>query len=113
MADSDWSDSSSGGASSSSSRKKGHGGSGGGSSSNSGGGGDPYSILTILRGALSGSGSKSDVRPVSYKHGGKVRKTGQAKVHRGEVVIPADKVRKLRKALGRTKKRGGRKSSGR
>jgi hypothetical protein len=107
MADGDWSDSSSGG---SSSRRKGR----SGSSSSSSGGGDPYSILTVLRGALSGGGgSKSDVRPVSYKHGGKVKRTGEAHVHRGELVIPAGKVRQLKKALGRMKKRNGRKSSGR
>lgn len=87
MADSD-SDS----RSSSSSRKKGRGDSSRDSSSSSSGGGNPYSILSLLRSSLSGSGSskQSNVRPVSYKTGGKVRK-----------------------AKGRTKRRSGRKSNGR
>lgn len=43
----------------------------------------------------------------SYRHGGKVRKTGIGKLHRGEVVIPAKTVRKVKKALKRaTSKRG-------
>jgi SLT domain-containing protein len=42
----------------------------------------------------------------SYKHGGTVRKTGLAKVHRGEYVVPAHKARKAKKLLKRKSGRG-------
>lgn len=35
----------------------------------------------------------------SYKRGGKVRKTGLARVHRGERVIPRKKVKRVEKAM--------------
>jgi len=35
----------------------------------------------------------------AFKKGGKVRKTGLAKVHKGEVVLSAPKVRMLKKLL--------------
>ena len=41
------------------------------------------------------SGEEGIARPVSFKKGGKVKKTGWAKVHKGERVIPAN-------AAGRT-----------
>jgi len=37
--------------------------------------------------------------PASYAKGGPVRKTGMAKVHRGEVVLTAAKVKALKKLL--------------
>jgi SLT domain-containing protein len=63
------------------------------------------------------SSISQSIRPVAYKRGGKVRKTGPAIVHRGERVIPAGKRRKAEKAMKRagmrlTNKKG-RKSSGR
>ena len=35
----------------------------------------------------------------SYKKGGKVKKTGPARLHKGEVVIPAASVKHLKKLL--------------
>lgn len=49
------------------------------------------------------------IRPVSYKNGGRVKKTGLARLHRGELVIPRGKVKRVKKAL----RKAGRKSSGR
>lgn len=87
---------------------------------NYGGGDDPVSTSrSWKKGAsaagksLSAAGQKqlSDVRdeamssmdrqnPVpSYSRGGKVRKTGLAKVHRGEYVVPKKKARKVSKLL--------------
>lgn len=73
MADSNWSDDNT-----SRSTKKGRGKNSGNSSS---GGGDPYSILTVLRGALSGGGKQGQSSAgVEYKRGGKIRKAkGRAK----------------------------------
>ena len=34
----------------------------------------------------------------SYKKGGKVKKTGLALVHKGELVVPANKVKKFKKS---------------
>ena len=36
----------------------------------------------------------------SYKKGGKIRRTGLARMHKGEMVIPAAKVKMLKKLLG-------------
>lgn len=36
-------------------------------------------------------------QPSSFKHGGKVKKTGYAKVHKGEVIVPADDVMSSKK----------------
>ena len=36
----------------------------------------------------------------SYRKGGKVRRTGLARMHKGEMVIPAAKVKMLKKLLG-------------
>jgi hypothetical protein len=38
--------------------------------------------------------------PPAYKKGGKVHKTGMAKVHKGEVVLTAKKVKSLKKLIG-------------
>jgi hypothetical protein len=48
----------------------------------------------------------SSIRSVSYKKGGKVRKTGRANLHRGEVVVPRGKVKRVKKAM-RKISRGG------
>ena len=65
----------------------------------------------------------ASIKPVAYRTGGRVKKTGPAVVHRGERVIPASKRKKAEKVLRkagmsltnkkRGKKRGGRQSSGR
>lgn len=44
----------------------------------------------------------SNVRPVQYKRGGKVRKTGRAIVHKGERVIPAGKRKKVERLMKRS-----------
>jgi hypothetical protein len=40
-----------------------------------------------------------EASPSSYKKGGKVKKTGKALVHKGEVVLTASKVKMLKKLL--------------
>ena len=47
----------------------------------------------------------SSVHAVQYQRGGKVRKTGMAKVHRGERVIPASKVKRVEKMMRKSKMR--------
>jgi hypothetical protein len=47
----------------------------------------------------------SNVRPVQYARGGKVRKTGPAVVHRGERVIPKSKVKRVEKLMRKNKVR--------
>ena len=37
--------------------------------------------------------------PVSYTKGGRVKKTGKAKVHKGEVVLPAKTVKSLKRLM--------------
>ena len=37
--------------------------------------------------------------PASYKKGGRVKKTGKAKVHKGEVVLPSKTVKSLKKLM--------------
>lgn len=44
----------------------------------------------------------SSIRPVQYKRGGKVRKTGPAIVHKGERVIPAGKRKKVERMMKRS-----------
>lgn len=78
----------------------------GGSSGDSKSGGALASWLQKRRDKAKGSDSnRMDKSPVpSYKRGGKVRKTGLARLHKGEQVIPAKEARK--------KKRGKSRSSG-
>lgn len=45
----------------------------------------------------SGGSSSSSASPESYKRGGKVRKTGMAKVHKGERVLTKAQAKKYRK----------------
>jgi hypothetical protein len=63
------------------------------------------------------SSISQNIRPVQYRKGGKVRKTGRAIVHKNERVIPASKRKKaekvMRKAGMRLTNKKGRKSSGR
>lgn len=61
---------------------------------------------TLLGKNLSRALSNSAVNTVNagipgYKKGGKVRKTGIALVHKGEIVLSAPKVKILRKLLGK------------
>jgi hypothetical protein len=44
----------------------------------------------------------SNIHAVSYKRGGKVRKTGLARLHKGEYVVPRNKVRKVKRAMRRS-----------
>jgi hypothetical protein len=45
--------------------------------------------------------------PVSYKKGGRIKKTRIIRVHAGEVVLPKKEVRRLDKLIhGKTRKRG-------
>ena len=62
------------------------------------------------------SSISQSIRPVQYRAGGRVRKTGPAVVHRGERVIPASKRKKAEKVMRRAGMRltnKGRKSRGR
>ena len=61
---------------------------------------------TLLGKNLSRALSNAAVNQVNspipgYKKGGKVRKTGIALVHKGEIVLSAPKVKMLRKLLGK------------
>jgi hypothetical protein len=59
------------------------------------------------------------IRPVQYRKGGKVRKTGRAIVHKNERVIPASKRKKAEKVMRKAgmkltnKKRGKKRKAGR
>jgi hypothetical protein len=52
----------------------------------------------------------ASIHPVQYHRGGKVRKTGVARLKKGERVIPVSKVKKVDRMM---KKRGMRKTGGR
>lgn len=45
----------------------------------------------------------SSIRPVQYRKGGKVRKTGLARLHKNERVIPAGKRKKVERLMKRNK----------
>ncbi len=49
--------------------------------------------------------SSERITPVQFKRGGKVRKTGIAKVHKNERVIPAGKVKRVEKMMRKAKMR--------
>ena len=49
--------------------------------------------------------SSRGITPVQYRHGGKVRKTGPAILHKNERVIPANKRRKVERLMKRSKMR--------
>jgi hypothetical protein len=51
--------------------------------------------------AAAGADRQTPLNLPSYRKGGKVRNTGMAKLHRGEYVVPAKKVRTLKKMFGR------------
>jgi SLT domain-containing protein len=62
------------------------------------------------------SSISQSIRPVAYKRGGRVRKTGPAIVHKNERVIPASKRKKAERVMKRAGMRltnKGRKSRGR
>lgn len=50
--------------------------------------------------AVSSRATGAMASPMSYAKGGKVKKTGMAKVHKGEVVLTKAKAAALKKALG-------------
>lgn len=54
------------------------------------------------------SGNLNRQQPLNlpnYRKGGKVKKTGPARLHKGEVVVPRGKVKKVKKAVRQMKKR--------
>ena len=51
------------------------------------------------------SEAASRIGPVSYKSGGKVRKTGMARLHKGERVVPRGKVKRVEKMMRKGKMR--------
>ena len=53
----------------------------------------------------SDSAASDRITPVSYKRGGKTRKTGMALLHKGERVIPRGKVKKVEKMMRKKKMR--------
>ena len=65
------------------------------------------------------SSISQNIRPVQYRKGGKVRKTGRAIVHKNERVIPASKRKKAEKVMRKAgmkltnKKRGKKRKAGR
>ena len=71
--------------------------------------------LSAAGSSLSSSGSQmiddsryeaaSRIGPVSYKKGGRVKRTGLAKLHRGELVVPRKKVKRVKRAMKRMKAR--------
>ncbi len=49
--------------------------------------------------------SSDRITPVSYKRGGKTRKTGIANLHKGERIIPRGKVKRVEKMMRKAKMR--------
>lgn len=49
--------------------------------------------------------ASSRIGPVSFKRGGKTRKTGLARLHKGERVIPRGKVKRVEKMMRKSKMR--------
>ena len=49
--------------------------------------------------AASNMNRQTPVNLPSYRRGGKVRKTGVARVHKGEYVVPRSKVKKVKRAM--------------
>ena len=69
--------------------------------------------------ARTASQTGQSIRPVAYKRGGKVRKTGLALLHKDERVVPASKRKKTERLMKRSgmsltnKKRGKKNNPGR
>jgi hypothetical protein len=42
-----------------------------------------------------------NIHPVSYKKGGRVKRTGLARLHKGEYVVPRGKVKRVKNAMRR------------
>jgi hypothetical protein len=55
---------------------------------------------------------KEVAEPGTYKKGGKVRKTGSAKVHKGEVILTAAQAKACGGKMGKSKSRGRKRVSG-
>lgn len=53
----------------------------------------------------SASDSARSIGAVSYKKGGRVKRTGLARLHRGEYVVPRGKVKRMKKAMRRSGRR--------
>lgn len=51
------------------------------------------------------SETASSIRPVSYKKGGRVKRTGLARLHKDEYVVPKRKVKRMKRAMKRMKDR--------
>lgn len=49
--------------------------------------------------------SSRGITPVSFKRGGKTRKTGLANLHKGERIIPRGKVKRVEKMMRKAKMR--------
>jgi hypothetical protein len=45
--------------------------------------------------------SARNIHPVSYKKGGRVKRTGLARLHKDEYVVPRNKVKRMKKAMRR------------
>lgn len=67
---------------------------------NMGFGGKRTGKQSKVLGKATSTTADGDAKPKSFKHGGKVKKTGYAKVHKGEIVLTASQNK------GRTRKRG-------
>lgn len=65
-------------------------------------------IEGVRQEAMSDMDRQTPVNLPSYRHGGKVRKTGLARLHKGEKVIPRGKVKKVEKAARKMKRGRGR-----
>ena len=51
------------------------------------------------------SSAAAGIHAVSYKKGGRVKRTGLARLHKGERVIPRSKVKRVEKMMKRSKMR--------
>lgn len=58
--------------------------------------------------AMANMDRQAPVNLPSYRHGGKVRKTGLARLHKGEKVIPRGKVKKVERRMKKHRRQGGR-----
>lgn len=59
---------------------------------------------SMTRGA--GGEASSRIGAVSYKKGGRVKRTGLARLHKGELVIPRGKVARAKSAMRKMKSSG-------
>jgi hypothetical protein len=88
------------------SKKKGRGKSGGGGGSSSGGGGSGgKGLIKDIQGLKSTPKPDSSQLVGEFKRGGKVRKTGLARVHAGERVLTKRQQRKAGLSRGRSRRK--------